>query len=103
MKRLLILIVTLYASVVCAQAPETRTMILDRAYDEVRAAYAALKAAEAKRDQAEEPQPGERSGTVGGFSRLNDGYFARQQAVEQEIAAARKRYEDAVKRWNDVK
>jgi hypothetical protein len=103
MKRLLILIVTLYAGAVCAQAQESRTTLLDRAYDEVRAADAALKAAEARRDQAEEPQPGERSGTVGGFSRLNENYFARQQAIEQEIAAARKRYDDAVKRWNDLK
>lgn len=104
MKRLLILIVTLWASAVCAQAQEeTRTTLLDRAYAEVRAADAALKAAEARRDQAEEPKPGERSGTVSGFSRLNENYVARQQAYEREIAAARKRYEDAVKRWNDLK
>lgn len=103
MKRLLILVVILFASSAFAQEPESRTTQLDRAYDEVRAAGAALKAAEAKREQGEEPQPGERTGTVGGFSRLNDTYFARQQALEQEIAAARKRYEDAVKRWNDLK
>lgn len=103
MKRLLMLIVTLYASAVCAQAQETRTTLLDRAYDEVRAADAALKAAEARRDQGEEPQPGDRSGTVSGFTRLNENYQARQQALEQQVAAARKRYEDAVKRWNDLK
>jgi hypothetical protein len=103
MKRLLILIVTLYAGAVCAQAQETRTTLLDRAYDEVRAADTALKAAEAKRNQSEEPQPGERTGTVSGFTRLNENYFARQQALELEIAAARKRYDDAVKRWNELK
>jgi len=103
MKRLLILVVILFAGSAFAQTQESRTEQLDRAYAEVQAAGAALKAAEAKRDQAEEPQPGERTGTAGGFSRLNDAYFARQQAVEQEIAAARKRLEDAIKRWNELK
>ena len=106
MKRLLILVVILFASSAFAQVPpvqETRTAMLDRAYAEVRAADAAVKAAEAKRDQGEEPQGGERSGTATGFSRLNENYFARQQALEQEIATARKRYDDAVKRWNELK
>ena len=103
MKRLLILVVILFAGSAFAQAPETRTTLLDRAYDEVRAADAALKAAEAKRSLGEEPQGGERSGTTSGFTRLNENYYARQQALEQEIAAARKRYEDAVKRWNELK
>ena len=103
MKRLLILVVILFAGSAFAQAPETRTMLLDRAYDEVRASDAALKAAEAKRDQGEEPQPGERTGTASGFTRLNENYQVRQQALEREIAAARKRHEDAVKRWNELK
>ena len=103
MKRLLILVVILFAGSAFAQVPDTRTAMLDRAYAEVRAAEAALKAAEAKRDQGEEPQAGERSGTQTGFSRLNENYFARQQALEQQIAEARKRYDDAVKRWNQLK
>ena len=103
MKRLLMLVVILFAGAAFAQTQETRTAMLDRAYAEVRASEAALKAAEAKRDRGEEPQGGERSGTVTGFSRLNENYFARQQALEQEVAAARKRYDDAVKRWNDLK
>jgi len=103
MKRLLMLVVILFAGSAFAQPLETRTTLLDRAYDEVRAADAALKAAEAKRDLGEEPQPGERSGTVSGFTRLNENYQARQQAIEREVAAARKRYDDAVKRWNDLK
>jgi len=103
MKRLLMLLVILFAGAAFAQEPETRRALLDRAYAEVRAADAALKAAEAKRARSEEPQPGERSGTATGFGRLNENYFARQQALEQEIAAARKRYDDAVKRWNDLK
>jgi hypothetical protein len=39
---------------------------------------------------------------VGG-SRLNEAYLARQALLEQEVAAARKRYEEALKRWNDLK
>lgn len=103
MKRLLILVVILLAGSAFAQPQETRAAMLDRAYAEVLAAEAGLKAAEAKRDQGEEPQGGERSGTATGFSRLNENYFARQQALEQEVAAARKRYDDAVKSWNDLK
>ena len=102
MNRILALLLTLYAGAALAQAQDTRSA-LDKAYDDVRAADQALRLAEAKRDQATEPQPGERTATATGFSRLNDNYFARQATIEQEIAAAKKRYDDAVKRWNDLK
>jgi len=109
MKRLLTLLITLCASVCVsasfAQAPapvDTRSA-LDKAYEEARAAQLALQAAEAKRDQGAEPQAGERTGNVTGGSRLNENYMARQAALEQEVAAAGKRYEDAMKRWNDLK
>ena len=101
MKRFLILAVTLCASIAAAQTPELSA--LDKAYEEARAAQLALQAVEAKREQAAEPQGGERSGTASGFSRLNDNYYARQATLEQEVAAARKRYESALKRWNDLK
>jgi len=100
MKRFLILLVTLCASIASAQTPEPST--LDKASEEARVAQLALRAAEAKRDQGAEPQEGERTGTVGG-SRLNEAYLARQALLEQEVAAARKRYEEALKRWNDLK
>jgi hypothetical protein len=101
MKRFLILLVTLCASIAGAQTLEPSA--LDKAHDEARVAQLALQAAEAKRDQGAEPQEGERTGTVGGGSRLNEAYFARQALLEQEVAAARKRYEEAIKRWNDLK
>jgi hypothetical protein len=102
MSRILTLLITLCAGAALAQAQDQRSP-LDRAYDDVRAADLALRAAEAKRDQAEEPRPGERSATATGFSRLNENYFARQISLDQEVAAARKRYDDALKRWNDLK
>ena len=102
MSRILTLLVTLCAGAALAQTPETRSA-LDKAYEETRAAQQALRAAEAKRDQGVESQEGERSGTAAGGSRPNENYFARQVMLEQEVAAARKRYEDALKRWNDLK
>lgn len=97
MKRLSMLVVTLYAGLALAQSP------LEQAYEEARAAEIALRAAEAKRDQGAEPQEGERSGTAAGGSRLNDSYLSRQAALEREVEAARKRHEEAIKRWNDLK
>jgi len=102
MKGLLTLLVTLYASAALSQAQDTRSA-LDKAVEEARAAQVALQAAESKRDQAAEPQLGERTGNAGGGSRLNENYVARQAAIEQEVAAARQRYDLAIKRWNDLK
>ena len=33
----------------------------------------------------------------------NENYFARQAILEQDVEGARKRYEAAMKRWNDLK
>jgi hypothetical protein len=101
MKRFLILLVTLCASAAAAQTPEPSA--LDKAFEDARTAQLALQAAEAKRDQGAETQEGERTGSAAGGSRPNQNYFARQAILEQEVAQARKRYEDAMKRWNDLK
>lgn len=91
-----------FATAVSAQ--QNRSAELDKAYEETRAAYLALKDAEQRRDQGIESQPGERQGTAaGGASRPTEAYFARQALLEQEVELARKRYEAAVKRWNDLK
>jgi len=100
MKRLALLISFLAAGVVAAQ---DRSSPLDQAYEEARAAYNALKAAEARRDQGVESQPGERIGSAAGGSRPTESYFARQALLEQEVELARRRYEAAIKRWNDLK
>jgi hypothetical protein len=62
---------------------------------EAEEARVALKNAEAARDAGKEPLAGERVGNVGGGSRLTEGYFARQKSLEDAVAAARKRVEEA--------
>ena len=57
-----------------------------------------LKAAEAARDSAKEPQPGERLGTAKGGSRLTDDYFKRQKTADEAVAAARKRVDELERR-----
>jgi len=42
-----------------------------------------------------DPLPGERTGTAGGGSRLNDQYWARQKANEAAVAKAQKALDDA--------
>ena len=100
MKRLLIVLSFLVAGSAAAQ---DRSAQLDKAYEEARTAYNALKAAEARRDQGVESQPGERAGSAAGGSRPTENYFARQGLLEQEVELARRRHEAAMKRWNDLK
>jgi len=54
-------------------------------------AAAALARAKANLEQGKEPLPGERTGTAGGGSRLNDAYWARQRANEQAVKDAEAR------------
>ena len=84
-------------------AQASRTAELDKAVEEARAAYLALQEAEKRRDAGIESQPGERQGSAAGGSRPNEQYFGRQAQLEQEVEFARRRYEAAVKRWNDLK
>ena len=100
MKRLLLASLLVVATSVAAQ---NRSAELDKAYQDARAAYNALQQAIARRDQGIESLPGERTGSAAGGSRPNENYFARQAILEQDVEAARKRYEAAMKRWNDLK
>ncbi len=87
-----------------ARPSQVQDSDLRRLIEEARAAYLALKDAEQRRDLGIEPQPGERLGAAGGGgSRPTDQYFGRQAQLEQEVELARKRYEAAQKRWNDLK
>jgi len=54
------------------------------------AATQALKDAEAARDGGKEPREGERIGTAGGASRLNEAYFERQRRLEAAVEKARR-------------
>jgi hypothetical protein len=85
-----------------ALAQDRRTE-LDKAYEEARAAHLALKEAEARRDQGVEATPGDRQGTSSGGTRPTEQYFGRQQLLEHELEMARRRYDAALKRWNDLK
>lgn len=100
MKRLVLAALVAIATPLAAQ---NRTAELDRAYDDARAAYIALQQAITRRDQGGESLPGERTGSAAGGSRPNENYFARQAVIEQDVELARKRYEAALKRWNDLK
>jgi type II secretory pathway pseudopilin PulG len=102
MKRLLLaLLLAAFSSVLMAQA--NRSAELDKAVEDARAAYLALQEAEKRRDAGVESQPGERQGSAAGGSRPNEQYFGRQAQLEQEVEFARRRYEAAAKRWNDLK
>jgi hypothetical protein len=100
MKRLIVIALMTACSAVFAQ---NRSAELDKAVEDARAAYLALQDAEKRRDQGIEPQAGERQGSASGGSRPTEAYAGRQAVLEQEVELARKRYEAALKRWNDLK
>jgi uncharacterized membrane protein len=102
MKRLLLVALALIStsSIVLGQ---NRSADLDKAVEDARAAYLALQEAERRRDEGIAPEAGERIGSAGGGTRPTDQYLGRQAQLEQEVELARKRYEAAQKRWNDLK
>jgi hypothetical protein len=100
MKRLIVIALMTVSSAVFAQ---DRSAELDKAVEAARAAYLALQEAEKRRDAGIESQPGERQGSASGGSRPTEAYAGRQAVLEQEVELARKRYEAAQKRWNDLK
>ena len=56
----------------------------------LQAAEEALRQAEAARAAGTEPLPGERVGTAGGASRLNDAYYARQKKLNDAVENAQR-------------
>ena len=75
---------------------DTRQQRMRDATAEVDAATLALAQARAALEAGKEPLPGERTGTAGGGSRLNDEYWARQAQNEQAVAKAQARLDQAV-------
>ena len=61
----------------------------------VQAAHKALEAAQAARAAGIEPLPGERIGTAGGGSRLNESYDLRQRQLNEAVEKARRDLEQA--------
>jgi hypothetical protein len=100
---LLLIAATAFAQNVPPTAAPQAPSQLDQAYDEMRASYVALQQAMTRRDQGLESQPGERQASAAGGSRPNENYFARQGILEQDVMFAQRRYEAALKRWNDLK
>ena len=77
------------------EAEALKTMEESRAKRETadekgRSAQDALRAAEQARAAGKEPLPGERTGTAGGGSRLNDAYYDRQRKLEEDVEKARR-------------
>jgi hypothetical protein len=91
-----------FVTSVAAQTPN-RASELDKAYEEARAAYIALQEAEKRRDAGIAPESGERQATAAGGTRPTEAYLGRQAYLEHEVEMARRRYEAALKRWNDLK
>jgi len=90
------------ASTAMAQ-PTNRSAELDKAVEDTRTAYLALQDAEKRRNEEIESLPGERQGSAAGGSRPTDEYRGRQAQLEMDVVLARRRYEAALKRWNDLK
>ena len=80
-----------------------RSRALEAAHAEVRAAQQALEEAHRRQLAGEEPLPGERTGNVGGKSRLNEAYFARQDQLEQAVQQAEQRLDRAHAGVNDLR
>jgi hypothetical protein len=103
MKRLAIALLITMPCIAFAQAPN-RSTELDKAVEEARAAYIALQQARKRREEGIESLPGERIGSAaGGGSRPTDEYRGRQAMLEYEVEIARRRYDAAVRRWNELK
>ena len=79
-----------------ADSGPERVRRLEQTDAEVRAATEALERARAQLQAGIEPFPGERTGTAGGGSRLNEAYDARQAANQRAVADAEARLQRAV-------
>jgi type II secretory pathway pseudopilin PulG len=102
MKRLVLALLLAVSSIAMAQQ-SNRSAELDKAVEEARAAYIALQEAEKRRNEGAESLPGERQGSAAGGSRPTEEYRGRQAQLELDVEVARRRYEAAQKRWNDLK
>lgn len=71
-----------------------KKMTLDEATAEVIRAEMLLEDAKQQQEAGIEPLPGERTGTVSGYSRLNEAYHERQKLLAKYVAYA----EDALKK-----
>lgn len=75
---------------------------LDELWRSRNAAQSELDAARSAKANGEEPLPGERIGTASRRSRLNDAYWARQDALQRGIDNAQRRLERAEQNLRDA-
>jgi hypothetical protein len=80
------------------QQSNRRAAALDRAVNDIVAAHAELRTAEARREQGIEPIEGERQGR-----RYRPEYWERQQELRRDIDVARARLNDAIERRNALR
>lgn len=85
------------------QRLKARREQLDAADRNVAAARKALADAEAKLERGRESQQGERTGTTGPGTRLNDRYWERQAENERAVTEARKALDDAQRVRNEAR
>lgn len=78
-----------------SESAEERSQALKAISEEIRAASRSLDTARQRLEQGREPLPGERTGTVSGRSRLNEGYWVRQLENQEAVAAAQERLDHA--------
>jgi hypothetical protein len=62
----------------------------ETADEKSRSAQDAVRAAEQARAAGKEPLAGERTGTAGGGSRLNESYYERQRKLDEDVEKARR-------------
>lgn len=80
-----------------------RSEALARAHQAVIDAQADYAGARARRERGVEPLPGERLGTATGGSRLAPSYFARLNTLDQAVAQARARLDEAIATRNALR
>jgi hypothetical protein len=84
-------------------APDDRVARFAAADRDVQDATRALEDARARLAAGQEPLPGERTGTAGGTSRLNEEYWTRQQWLKDAVAAAQANLDRAIAARNAVR
>lgn len=80
-----------------------RELALAKADDEVKDAIDNLRAAQQRLKHGVEPLPGERTGSVGGRSRLNEAYYKRMGQLEADVSSAVQRLDRAYAARNELR
>ena len=77
------------------QAADRRAKSLDQAWDDLKLWTRKLEEAKSSLEAGREPRDGERTGTVSGKARMNDGYWRRQSENKLAVSEAEARVQQA--------